>query len=141
MANGQLCDWESKRARYAWERTGEAQRSLDDSFKDYANLAKSAPALIMNSGLMQTLAFLQSKDKQSKDKQSKDKHHQTLVNQICAWLWERFEALPDRPQGRAFEQVMDWLAQADGGRYRLATREVMSLLRWIKQFAAAREEG
>ena len=130
MANGQLRDWESERARYAWERTGAAQRSLGDSFKDYANLAKSAPALIMNSGLMQTLAFLQSKDD----------HHKELVRQICAWLHRRAQALPNRPQGEGFREVMGWLAQADGGRYRLATREVMSLLRWIKQFAAAREE-
>ena len=129
MANGQLREWESRRAHFAWEQTGAAQRSLSGGFKDYANLAKSAPALIMNSGLMQTLAFLQSKER----------HHKTLVAQICAWLWQRFQALPDRPQGREFEQVMGWLAQADGGRYRLATREVMSLLRWIKQFAAARE--
>ncbi len=133
MANGQLREWESKRAHFAWEQTGKAEATLkkDEKFKDYANLAKSAPALIMNSGLMQTLAFLQSKDD----------HHKELVRQICAWLWQRFQTLPDRPQGREFEQVMGWLAQADGGRYRLATREVMSLLRWIKQFAAARGEG
>ncbi len=136
MPNGQprqhpvARDWEAERARYAWEQTGEAQRDCS-KFKDYTNLAKSAPALIMNSGLMSTLAFFQSKEN----------HHKRLVAQICAWLSRRFEDLRRRPRGSDFPQIMHWLANADASTYRLATREVMSLLRWLKQFADARERG
>lgn len=124
-------DWEAERARYAWKQTEQAKRDLGNAFREYTNLAKSAPALIMNSGLMSTLAFFQSKEN----------HHKRLVAQICTWLSRRFEGLPRRPQGAGFAQVMDWLANADAGTYRLATREVMSLLRWLKQFADARNKG
>lgn len=61
---------EQERAKYAWER-------VQGCSKDYTNLAKAAPALIMNSGLMQALAFFKSKDKD---------HHRALIQHLCAWL-------------------------------------------------------
>ncbi len=115
-------DWEAQRVRFAWERTEGVSR-------DYTNYAKAAPALVMNCGLMQTLAFLQSR--------SDD--HRRLAGHICCWLEHRFRSGPDGPTGSAYKDVMDWLARTSPARYRLATREVMSLLQWIKQFAESRQ--
>ncbi|MDQ7074735.1 MAG: type III-B CRISPR module-associated protein Cmr5 [Gammaproteobacteria bacterium] len=49
---------EQKRAEHAWTKSAEGVALHG---KDYVNSVKGLPALIMNSGLMQTLAFLQQK--------------------------------------------------------------------------------
>ena len=52
---------DQKRAALAWG-YATASRNLQGEMADkYRNLAKGAPALIMNSGLMPTLAFYKSK--------------------------------------------------------------------------------
>lgn len=137
MTHANVRDREAERARYAWERTGEARNTLGKAFGDYANLTKSAPALIMNSGLMQTIAFYQAKGYQAKG----GEHHKRLVGDICPWLEQRFRETSPSPSNGSFEAVMNWLSGLDTATHRLATREAMSLLRWLKQFAAAREGG
>lgn len=116
---------DQKRARFAWEKvTGD---------KEYANLAKGLPALIMQSGLMSVLAFLKEKGKD---------HHEDLLNHICDWLNDRF---PARIVGKDFDSVMRALMgnsdidPADHALfYRMATEETLALLRWIRQFASAK---
>ena len=50
---------DQKRAQRAWDNvTVAAEHHVTGA---YTNLAKAVPSLIMNSGLMQTLAFLQAK--------------------------------------------------------------------------------
>jgi len=56
---------EQQRAADAWQAAAGCTNA-------YAKLTKSAPALIMNSGLMQTLAFLHEKG---------EEHHQRLAMQ------------------------------------------------------------
>lgn len=107
---------EQERAAYAWN-------CVQNCSSDYVNLAKSAPALIMGNGLMQTLAFFKSKDKA---------HHRNLNSHIMEWLHRRFLCQAD------FAQVMTFLHGADDSSlYRRATEETMELLRWLRQFAAA----
>jgi CRISPR-associated protein Cmr5 len=108
---------EQKRAAYAW-------KCSQNCSSDYVNLSKSAPVLIMGNGLMQTLAFFNSK----KDKQ----HHEDLNRHIFGWLKKRF------PVPKAdFKSVMEFLHNSKSLTYRQATEETMELLRWIRQFAAA----
>jgi CRISPR-associated protein Cmr5 len=64
---------DQERAAYAWK----CVQSVKDKQKDYKNLAKSLPALVMSNGLIQTLAFLKAKEKQE--------HHLTLGAHIVAW--------------------------------------------------------
>ncbi|MFO7859006.1 MAG: type III-B CRISPR module-associated protein Cmr5, partial [Ectothiorhodospiraceae bacterium] len=49
---------EQQRAQHAWEMAGDGVQQFK---KDYTNVAKAIPGLIMNSGLMQVLAFLNGK--------------------------------------------------------------------------------
>lgn len=112
-------DLEQRRAAYAWESALECQNA------DYANLAKSAPALIMNNGLMQTLAFYESKSKN---------HHKALSRHICAWLSLR--GFSNSKSG-AFREIMSDLFNSKSADYRRATEEALALLRWIRQFASA----
>jgi len=113
---------EQQRAAYAWN-------CVQNCSSDYVNLAKSAPALVMGNGLMQTLAFFKSKNKN---------HHASLNRHIMEWLHRRFACQAD------FTQIMPFLHGADSSVYRQATEETMELLRWLRQFAAAvkgNEEG
>lgn len=107
---------EQQRAKFAWER-------VQGCSKDYTNLAKAAPALIMNNGLMQALAFYQSKGKD---------HHLALNRHLCEWLRQRGIV-----QQVDFPGVMTALQGADATTFRRATEETLALLKWIRQFAAA----
>jgi CRISPR-associated protein Cmr5 len=126
---------DQERARYAWECVSKLEKELGDY---YINVAKSAPALIMNNGLMQTLAFLQGKDKD---------HHKALRDHICKWLGRRFGGEPlggDRrfaAENEAdYRRVMESLYNSPSGLYRRATDESLALLRWVRQLAAAHKE-
>jgi len=107
---------DQQRAAYAWQ-------CVQNLPKDYDKLAKAAPALIMNNGLMQTLAFYQSKGKA---------HHLALNQHLCEWLRQRGIV-----QQAEFASVMTALHGADATTFRRATEETLALLKWVRQFAAA----
>ena len=116
------------RAHYAWQQVEHAQKSLKN-FDSYLNLAKAAPALIMQNGLMQTLAFYQGKQ---------DAHHTALLEDIAEWVCERM-GWPNH--GNLYSNVMKGLYGNSGLEYMRATREALELLKWIRQFAAAAHKG
>ena len=117
---------DQQRAAYAWRKVHECNPSYKS---EYGKLAKSAPALIMNNGLMQTLAFYADKDKNDRDN-----HHRALNKHIIDWLASYFAHQENATV--PFEKMMDALLQADSQKYRKATEETLALLRWIRQFAA-----
>lgn len=110
-------DLGQQRAAHAWQ-------SVQGCTKDYTNLAKSAPALIMSNGLMPTLAFYEAKGKD---------HHKALLKHLVIWMKSRFSAI-ERPD---FVSTMKFLHAANSSDYRRATEETLELLRWIRQFAPA----
>ncbi len=57
---------EQRRAKHAWNCVTQAKQVLGHDYDQYANLAKSIPALILNSGLMQVMAFLHEKGRDKK---------------------------------------------------------------------------
>jgi len=116
-----MADLDQKRAAFAWQRVEEAKKAMDDHYSDYKNLAKGAPAMIMNNGLMQTLAFFHSKDKTT--------HHRLLLGDLLAWMGKQFSMPTD------YGALMNGLFVADSSQYRRATEETMHLLRWLRQFA------
>ena len=113
---------EQQRAQFAWDCAKEGTALAGD---DYRNLAKAAPALIMNNGLMQTLAFYQDKGKP---------HHMALAGQLRRWIMKRAGGNSQDP---GFQPMMDVLLRAQPDQYRRATDEALLILRWIRQFAAA----
>ncbi len=105
---------DQQRAAYAW-------RCVKNGVsKDYANLAKSAPALIMNNGLMQTLAFYQTKGGE----------HQKLMQDVLRWL-EQQRIVPSTN----YVQAMNALQQMGAQAYRRATVEALEVLKWLRQLA------
>lgn len=110
---------DQQRALYAWEKVGERPS------RDYVNLAKGAPALIMANGLMQTLAFFQSKEE----------HHKRLARHIIGWVGRRL----GQNFGEDFGRAMEFLHGSASEQYMRATEEALEILRWIRQFASARQ--
>jgi len=112
---------DQKRAKYAWKQV-EAHKSTE-----YRNLAKSAPALIMNNGLMQTLAFFHAKGQT---------HHDDLNLDLRLWLFQKKIV-----SGSEYAQTMNALFTSDSETYMRATDEALALLRWIRQFADTGESS
>lgn len=118
---------DQERAAYAWKCV-----TVQTANSDYRKLAKSLPALIMANGLMQTFAFLKSKEKQG--------HHLLLGAHICDWaMTEKKPALPESGDQfkSGFSKIMDGLLKMKPEDYRRATEESLAILRWIRQLADA----
>ena len=136
---------EQQRARHAWERSKSKGCS-----KEYVNLAKGLPALIMNSGLMQVMAFLEQKGKRDDRAQlaqdpislagspptlRKRDDRAQLAQDLRDWLIQ-CEKLPGNCS--EFEEFMDALLKAEPRQFQEITTEAMAWLRWMRQMAAAR---
>lgn len=109
---------EQQRASDAWKKSEKCTKG-----KEYMNLAKGLPALIMNSGLMQVMAFLEQK---------KGGEHEQLATDLRDWLHRRNHTPPD------FKGFMEALLESDPHEFQAITTEAMAWLRWMRQMAAAR---
>lgn len=125
---------DQERVAFAWQRLQAAAVT-----RDYVNLAKGAPALIMSNGLMQTLAFYKSKT---------GDHHRRLLTDVLEWLGNQLggqpvaqgTSFPSRQQAR-FDTVMASLHAGSSDLYIRATEEALEILRWIRQLASALQAG
>lgn len=112
---------EQQRAQDAWEKS---QRYG----QDHVNFAKGLPALIMNSGLMQVMAFCHEKGGAQ----------ETVAADLRQWLARRFAIAQQDP---GFEAFMQRLLQAEPRLYQAITAEAFAWLKWLRQMAAARQGG
>ncbi len=119
---------EQQRAQDAWDQCARYQ-------KEHVNIAKSLPALIMNSGLMQVLAFCHEKGKACHEK---GKAYEVVAGHLRTWLCKRF---PSLLKDADFAQVMQDLMKAESADYQGITAEAFAWLRWMRQMAAARVKG
>lgn len=113
---------EQERAEYAWKCACEG---IERHGKDYANDAKGLPAMMMNSGLMQVMAFLHQKGGRDK----------MLGEHLRQWLHKSCATPVD------FEAFMQHLFEADPGRFQFITTEAYAWLKWLRQMASARLGG
>jgi CRISPR-associated protein Cmr5 len=110
---------EQKRAAHAWEKAAEG---IARHQKDYVNDAKGLPALIINSGLMQVMAFLHGKGGR----------HETLASHLRDWLHQTHGTPVD------FEAFMQHLMNTSPTNFQTITTEAFAWLRWLRQMAPAR---
>ncbi|MFN3829769.1 CRISPR-associated Cmr5 family protein [Tepidimonas ignava] len=111
---------EQLRAQDAWKK---AEQGIAQHGKDYVNDAKGLPALIMNSGLMQVMAFLHEKGGR----------HETLAQHLRDWLHTQCQTPRD------FEGFMQHLFEMrDARRFQMITTEAFAWLKWLRQLASAR---
>jgi len=111
---------EQQRAQNAWEAAAHYT-------KEHVNVAKGLPALIMNSGLMQVLAFCHEKGGANSQ----------VADQLRVWLCKRIGKSPDP----GFEGFMQALMQAKPSDFQAITAEAFAWLRWLRQMAPARVKG
>jgi len=109
---------EQQRAQDAWDKCALYT-------KEHVNVAKGLPALIMNSGLMQVLAFCHEKGG----------NNEAVAEHLRAWLQSRFPSLISKPD---FTTLMQALMKAQPADYQAITAEAFAWLRWMRQMAAAR---
>lgn len=114
------------------QRAADAWKQSQKQGKAYVNLAKGLPALIMNSGLMQVMAFLY--EKSGGEKRDKQKHCGELGDHLRGWLQKRF---PQEIKRDDFETFMKALMDAPPATYQHITAEAYAWLRWVRQIAAA----
>ena len=121
---------DQKRAALAW---GYAAAGMQRYGKEYKGLAKGAPALIMNSGLMPTLAFYRDKSPAA----------QQLLDDLIRGLSQRLagQDLNSGQGGQLFPRFMEMLQRGDSRDYLRYTDEALELLKWIRQFVDAVESG
>ncbi|MGQ9859913.1 MAG: type III-B CRISPR module-associated protein Cmr5 [Thermodesulfobacteriota bacterium] len=124
QANDMIRSHSQRMAAYAWVKTKEALS------KEFVQLAKGAPALVMANGLMQALAFWQSREKEGGT---------ALVRTIADWILREagMENKDSSISQDLFGRVMRYLYESSSSDFARATRESLELLRWIKQFASA----
>ncbi len=114
---------EQQRARHAWEKAKEGTQAGEECKKgEYANIAKALPALIMNSGLMQVMAFCQDEKRTC---------HQKVALHLREWLHDQCGTPIE------FEEFMEKLMQADAAEFQRINAEAMAWLKWLRQMAAA----
>jgi CRISPR-associated protein Cmr5 len=109
---------EQQRAQDAWNQCVKYE-------KEHVNIAKGLPALIMNSGLMQVLAFCHEKGKAN----------ELVASHLRTWLNQRFNGVARDP---GFELFMQSLLKAQPADYQAITTEAYAWLRWMRQMASAR---
>lgn len=117
---------DQKRAALAW---GYATAGMQQHGKEYKGLAKGAPALIMNSGLMPTLAFYSGKGRAA----------QQLLDDLIRGLSLRIagQELKTGQGGQLFPKFMEMLQRGESRDYLRYTDEALELLKWIRQFVDA----
>ncbi|MDT8321328.1 MAG: type III-B CRISPR module-associated protein Cmr5 [Xanthomonadales bacterium] len=114
---------EQKRAAHAWKK---ATEGVARHPKDYVSDAKGLPALIMNSGLMQVMAFLQGKN---------GNQYKLLGCHLRDWLHQQMGTPQD------FKKFMSHLAaMEDSRRFQAITTEALAWLKWLRQLAPAVEQ-
>ena len=111
---------EQQRAQNAWNASVSYQ-------SEHVNAAKGLPALIMNSGLMQVLAFCCEKKKAPA----------LVAEHLRTWLTEQFPQTFKK--GSDFGPFMEALMQADPPTYQAINAEAFAWLKWLRQMAAARK--
>ena len=119
---------DQKRATLAWLF---ATEGVGRHGTEYRNLAKGAPALIMTSGLMPTLAYYKSKGNAARQ----------LLDDLIRGIEHRL-ACRELKAGQGiseFGSLMVRLQRGDSATYLRHTDEALELLKWIRQFVDAVE--
>ena len=124
---------EQIRAGKTWAMVRQAVQQK--AIKEYAPLAKKLPGLIHQNGLGQTMAFMFSK--------YKDKHFKLLGEQIASWVMDKLQnkdmmqySLPEIKNSNYIQKFICQIRDNDARYYRLATREALSLLNVLRNFAS-----
>lgn len=126
---------DQKRAEFIWKKMMQMQRNQGTLFDAYTKLSKGAGTLIMQNGLMPTLAFYGQKTKGSFSRAGGNEHA-ALLEDIFAWLQQQ-----GLIKNAEFSAAMSEICQKSSPEYRQITEETLAVIRWIRHFASALNVG
>ncbi|MBI4749716.1 MAG: type III-B CRISPR module-associated protein Cmr5 [Acidobacteria bacterium] len=112
---------EQARATAAWNNIQEVKGQ--DFEAKYSSWAKKFPALVLNNGLGQALAFLRAKNKDE---------HQALYSHFSRWVTSQIYRTSDN---ELLERLIG--SHSNSLDYRHATTETLAFAGWLKRFAEA----
>ena len=124
---------DQKRAADAWKNVQDLHKTFNkEEFKAFTNASKSAGTLIMQNGLMPTLAFYAEKSYVKSESAAKGKEYKAILELIMTWI-------ANKPYNgkEQFKKFMNVLVNCDSATYRQHTEECLALIRWIRHFASA----
>lgn len=110
-----------QRAQFCLKKLEDLPDNIRDDFKPFT---AGLPAMILQNGFGQTLAFLQAK--------GKDKHKQGF-SIISSWLVER-KIISNAQQD---VEILEQLSTMDQKQYLYAQKETLAMLEWLKRYANA----
>lgn len=116
---------EQERADYAWDCITEIERKQKEHKEKYESYVKKTPALILTSGLGNTLAFFNSKE---------DEAYKDLYRHLNDWAKKRLN------KEDTWDILRDWIRDENTSSIDVfyLTREILNVLNWMKRFAEAR---
>ena len=140
MAESPRQSLEQKRAKLAWSQVEKIEGKSGTYQKQYRARARGLPAMIMTSGLGQTLAFLLSKNEPGQREPNADG---AVALHLAEWLLSKDSPLPwPKAGGRGQPEALLCLIQERSSiEYRQAAREALEFATWLKRFASARLQG
>ncbi len=110
---------EQKRADNAWKQSEKFR-------KEHEKVVKSMPMQIIRCGLMQTVAYLESKDET----------HKKVGEALRTWLNQQYDEISPN-----FNEFMNDLLNIDSQRYQNLTTEALAWLKWLRYMASARNKS
>lgn len=118
---------QQERSAAAWKQIDEIATGRDKTFqKNYGSLVRGLPAMILQNGLAETLAFLDAKAS------AKAPHFAVVAKQLADGVRE--------PLGMGENQaLLGWVLDQPSAEYRRATSEALAYLQWLKRFAEAKD--
>ena len=118
---------EQERARLAWEFVH--RDDVQSNSKDYRAAIRKLPAMILTSGLAQTVTFYLSK--------GKEKPQFEIIKNLAEALKNLTEIAidPENPQS-----LITKIKEADHETYILLSREALKYATWLRRFAEAELE-
>ncbi|MCX7698452.1 MAG: type III-B CRISPR module-associated protein Cmr5 [Candidatus Goldbacteria bacterium] len=110
---------EHKRAKFAYDKIN----SIKSNYKEYRSCIMNLGTLILNNGLLATLAFYNTKEN----------HHKEVIN----WIKEELknENLLENQKYDDNNEFIKCISGLDTETYILYTTVILSLSNWLKRFA------
>ncbi len=114
---------EQKRASFAYARVKQHEQN-EKIRKDYGSMALRFPALLRSAGLVQALAFVESRSNEG---------HKRFIHDFASVLAELEGANPSGKE--AFDNLFERARKAELPEYLRMTREALAVADWFKRFA------
>lgn len=115
---------EKGRAEFAYRKVKEAINKLEKK-GEYKSYVAKLPSMILNSGLGQTLAFVNSKKREVYA-------YNIIYQQLMDYLKSECTSRIRMPQDK---DLLEWVISCSSSQYRYITSEILAFLNWLRRFA------